>query len=414
MSIKYFFLDLSRVSWQSADKVLDLYAAHLRDEGYARTTACRKIRVIARYIAWLEKRGVALKKASMLDVRKYMDKRNPLGRQLRMDDIFTIGQFMDILRKTGMGNLQLLTPPNRQSAFDKMVTEYAEYLATERALAKISITQYKLRIEQFLKYCAARGVEELSTLCSADIVGFITKRAVSLSRDAASFLCSALRSFLRFARYKSYIEADLAASVPTVRNWATPSVQKALPRDQVVKVLACCDRQNSMGQRDYAILLLLARLGLRAGEIVSLKLEDIDWDDGFITIHGKGGNLTQMSLPVDVGEAIALYLRISRPKSRCRAMFLTVRAPFRRLAGPSVVGNIVKSALRRAGIKAQRNGAHQFRHALAIELLRSGSSLEEISEVLRHRTIRSTTVYAKVDFVSLRSMGLPWSGGAYE
>lgn len=411
MSMKYFFSDLSRVSWRPSGKCLDLYAAHLREQGYAKSTACRKLRVVARYSAWLEKRGMEPKEASMRDVQRYLSRRNLQSRFLRKDDIFTIKQFMHFLCTQGVVGSEQVTQAAEQGAVDRIVNGYAQYLEKERALAKISVTQYKLRIEQFVKYCFDRGTADLSTLNTANIVGFVTEKAARLSCDGASFICAALRSFLRYARYQGYIEADLAASVPTVPNWATPSVQKSLPRDHVLKVLACCDRQTSMGQRDYAILLLLARLGIRAGEIVSLKLEDIDWEAGCITIHGKGGNLTQMPVPPDVGEAIALYLRRSRPKSPCRAMFLTVRAPIRGLAGPSVVGDIVRSALRRADVKAQRNGAHQFRHALAIELLRSGASLEEISEVLRHRTIRSTTVYAKVDFASLRPMGLPWPGG---
>ena len=166
-----------------------------------------------------------------------------------------------------------------------------------------------------------------------------------------------------------------------------------------------------MGRRDYAILLLLARLGLRSGEVAFLELDDIDWNAGQVSVRGKGGQRTALPLPADVGEAIAAYLRHGRPRSTSRRVFLRAKRPIRGFLGPSAVGSIVRHALQRAGIEAPTTGAHQFRHGLATQMLRQGASLTEIGEVLGHRNPQTTTIYTKVDLEALRTLALPWPGG---
>jgi site-specific recombinase XerD len=237
-------------------------------------------------------------------------------------------------------------------------------------------------------------------------------RAPSLIRKQAKKMTTVLRSFLRYARYHNYIRTDLAACVPCVADWSATSIPKGLPFKDVKTVLASCNRQRAVGRRDYAILLLLARLGLRAGEVVSLTLEDIDWEHGYLTVRGKGNRSEQLPLPVDVGKAIAAYLRGGRPNSTRRHVFLRGYAPAVGFKGPAAVSTVVHHALARAGINCPRKGAHQFRHALATEMLRKGASLPEIGELLRHRHMQTTTIYAKVDLISLRKLALPWSGGA--
>jgi integrase len=175
--------------------------------------------------------------------------------------------------------------------------------------------------------------------------------------------------------------------------------------------LARIDRHTAVGRRDYAILLLLARLGLRSSEVVFLDLEDIDWKDGSLSVRGKGGRRLRLPLPADVGEAIVAYLRHGRPPSSSRRVFLRARAPLRGFLGPSAVGTIVRHALLRAGIDAPTTGAHQFRHGLATEMLRHGASLGEIGELLGHRSPETTKIYTKVDLDALRSLALPWPGG---
>jgi integrase len=199
--------------------------------------------------------------------------------------------------------------------------------------------------------------------------------------------------------------------VPTVPNWSKATLPKFLPPGAVQRVLTGCDRRTSIGRRDYAILLLLSRLGLRGGEVVALNLEDIDWECGQITIHGKGGRSAEMPLPADVGEAIAAYLRYDRRRSCSRRVFIRAMAPLTGFASSVAICFIVKKALERAGVQSPRKGAHLFRHTLACDLLRQGCSLDEIGEVLRHKSPETTAIYAKVDVTALHSLALPWPGG---
>ena len=177
------------------------------------------------------------------------------------------------------------------------------------------------------------------------------------------------------------------------------------------QLLASIDRRTAIGRRDYAILLLLARLGLRSGEVAFLELDDIDWSAGQLSVRGKGGQRTELPLPADVGKAIAAYLRHGRPRSTSRRVFLRGKAPIRGFLGQCGIGSIVRHSLQRAGIDAPTTGAHQFRHGLATEMLRQGASLSEIGEVLGHRHPQTTTIYAKVDLKALRTLALPWPGG---
>jgi integrase len=225
-------------------------------------------------------------------------------------------------------------------------------------------------------------------------------------------LVIALRSFLRYLRHQGKVATDLAACVPTVARWSFATLPKSLPAGTVQRVLDRSDRRTPIGRRDYAILFLLARLGLRACEIVALNLEDIDWEKARITIRSKGGRWAQLPLPADVGEALALYLRHGRPSSSCRRVFIRGRAPRIGFANSIAISTLVMRALERAGVDSARKGAHLFRHSLAKDMIRQGASLDEIGELLRHQSPNTTAIYAKVDLPALRPLALPWPGGA--
>jgi site-specific recombinase XerD len=294
----------------------------------------------------------------------------------------------------------------------QLQVEYGQYLCQERALVSSTVHRYVVLAREFLTDCFGTSPIDLSTLQATNITGFVQRRAATIGSRWAQLMTTALRSFLQFARYRGDLTTDLAACVPTVANWSQSTLPRALPPGQLKLVLASCDRKTAMGRRDYAILLLLARLGLRSSEIIALSLEDLDWQTGLITVRGKGGRYSQLPLPVDVGEAIANYLQTARPKTVHRRIFLRGRAPVTSFKGPQAIASLVRHALVRAGIHSQRNGAHQFRHRLASQMLRHGASLAEIGELLRHRSPQTTTIYAKVDLTSLRTLALPWPGGA--
>ena len=223
-------------------------------------------------------------------------------------------------------------------------------------------------------------------------------------------MTSAFRSFFRFLFQHGELRLDLAPSVPTVADWRLSAIPKYITPAEVARVLGSCDRQTAIGRRDYAILLLLARLGLRAGEIVALRLDDIDWRSGEILIRGKGFLHDRMPLPVDAGQALASYLRHDRPSCKTRSVFICMRAPQRRFARAATVSTIVKRALARAGLHPGFKGAHLLRHSLATSMIRSGASMGEIGEILRHRRPSTTEIYAKLDFEGLRSLAQPWPG----
>jgi site-specific recombinase XerD len=226
-------------------------------------------------------------------------------------------------------------------------------------------------------------------------------------------MLTALRSFFRFLFLRGETDRDLAGAVPPIPEWRLAEVPKYLTPEEVEQVVRVCRRDTGVGQRDHAILLLLARLGLRASEVIALDLEDVDWRAGVLKVRGKGGYHDRLPLPADVGEALATYLRHHRPPCTTRRLFIRTRAPHRGFANPSSISTIVDRALNRAGLHPDRQGAHLLRHSLATGMLRSGASLDEIGEVLRHRASSTTEIYAKVDISGLRSLALPWptSGG---
>ena len=281
----------------------------------------------------------------------------------------------------------------------------------ERALASTTLIAYTPFVSDFLTEHFGTGPVDLSSLSAADVTRFVRCRAARIHSKRVQLMTAALRSFLRFAYYRGDVHTDLAACVPAVANWSPSNLPKAFPSAQIKRVLASCNRRTAVGRRDYAILLLLARLGLRAREVTTLTLEALDWEAGGITVRGKGGHDSPMPLPPEVGEALADYLRNGRPPTASRCVFLRARAPVQSLKGSWAIACVVRGALARAGMESPRKGAHQFRHGLACQMLRRGASLAEIGEVLRHRSLQTTAIYAKVDLPALRSLALPWPGG---
>lgn len=413
MSLWLFFGDqetISRFHLHPLGKYLDDYAKWLHDRGYCWEAARVKIRNVARLSPWLKRHGIAAKDLRWHHIQDYLQMRPRKSPPFNKQDKANLKQFLLYLQTQGV----LPKPvPAESTPVEEMVVKYRDYLLKERALSHGTTSQYCRHVNRFLLESFPRLKPDLTTLRSASVTSHVQRTAAKMSKKDAKLMCCALRSFLRYARYQGYVEADLQASVPAVANWTLSSIPRALSAEVAEKVLASCDRQSPIGRRDYAVLLLLARLGLRAGEIVMLELDDIDWRAGTISIHGKGSNLSQMPLPPDVGQAIAEYLQHGRPNCSTRRVFICRKAPIRGFTRSGAVSNIVARAFHRAGFdSATRKGAHLFRHTLATGLLRTGASLPEIAEMLRHRSTACVTIYAKVDLKSLRSLALAWPGGA--
>ena len=386
------------------------FAAWTREQGYGLHSRHRKVGLAASFCRWLGQRGISARRVCAKHSTQYLRSR-ARGVQIRFCDPAALRQFLEFLRREGSIPAEKRVP-RRLTPVDRHMRNFATYLRDERVLAEVTIANYVPIVRRFLTDRFGTGRATLSQLCPKDVVRFVQRQAARLHRRTAKLMTTALRSFLHYARYRGHISCDLAAAVPCVPNWSMASIPRSIPPEAARQLLASMDRRTAVGRRDYAILLLLARLGLRASEVVSLELDDCDWAAGQLDVRGKGNQRATLPLPPEVGQAIAAYLQHGRPLSPSRRIFLQARAPIRGLVGQVVIKSIVQRAIERAGIKSPTKGAHQFRHALATQMLRGGASLTEIGEVLRHRSPQTTMIYAKVDLDALRPLALPWPGGA--
>jgi integrase/recombinase XerD len=378
-------------------------ADHLRQQGYARGNSRWRIRIAYRFAVWLVGSHIPMEDVTRAHVHRFVARYC----SVKQGDAKTLRMFFDILVEKGV--LPRQSEPVKTDA-EKAVDEFAVYLRQQRALAAGTIESYRFPVRQFLAQHFSDGRVDLSTIRPQDVINFVRHEAARKCPASVKNTTGALRSFLQYARYCGVLERDLSAAVPTVADWSLANIPRGLSCDQVHTVLAGCNRQTALGRRDYAVLLLLARLGLRAAEVAHLNLDDIEWTTSTILVHGKGGKVCRFP-PSDVGEAIAIYLSKDRPVVPSRRVFLRAPAPHTGFEATSTVGLIVKYALARAGIQTRSRGAHQFRHTLATEMLKQGASLTDIGEVLRHQKPKTTFIYAKVDFAALRPLAKPWPGG---
>ena len=290
---------------------------------------------------------------------------------------------------------------------EMLLDGYRGYLVAERRLAASTVRARVDVARQFLAPRVTGGRLDLGTLAAPDVTGFLLAQARLRTTGAVKAMASPLRCLLRFLFVAGLVPCDLAGAVPAAASPRLASLPAGADPATVAALLASCDRSRLVGQRDFAILALLARLGLRAGEVAALRLDDIDWRAGTVVIRGKGGRIDQLPLPPDVGEAVAAYLRHGRPASGCRAVFLRACGP----AGPMTahcVAMVPRSASRRAGLPVV--GAHRLRHTAATEMLRHGASLQQVAEVLRHHSEDTTAIYAKCDRAALGLVVRPWPG----
>jgi len=401
---------LSRAPEGPLAAYISAFAAFTSAQGYALCSIHRQVYLAACFSRWLKQKGVERHCITSEHTRQYFRYR-ALQVKLVQGDAAALKHLIDFLRDKGVIPVEKVSAPCLTPA-EHCARAYEQYLREARGLAKATILNYVPFIRRFLEDRFGNGTITLSDLCARDVVGFVQRQAPHLNGKRAKLMTTAMRSFLKYVRYRGEVVLDLAAAVPIVANWSMPSIPRAISANQVQQLLASIDRRTAMGRRDYAILLLLARLGLRSSEVVFLELDDIDWNAGTLSVHGKGGLRNEFPLSVEVGKAIAAYLQNGRPYTTSRRVFLRAKAPIRGFQGASGVGSLVRHSLIRAGVNAPTYGAHQFRHGLATEMLRQGASLSEIGDVLGHRHPQTTKIYTRVDLEALRTLALPWPGGA--
>jgi integrase/recombinase XerD len=292
---------------------------------------------------------------------------------------------------------------------EALVTEFGDYLASEQGLAAGTVHHHRRFACLFLTELGITGEAELAGLTAATVTSFAVSQAQRRSPGDMRSLVSALRSLLRFLHLTGRVASPLAAAVPSVPGWRFGSLPRGVSAGQVAAVLASCDRDSAVGRRDYAILMLLTRLGLRAGEVIGITLDDVDWRAGELLVVGKADQAEKLPVPADVGAALADYVRYGRARTSSRHLFITVRAPFAQLALNTSISGIVERACLRAGVEPF--GPHRLRHAVACDLLAEGASLTEIGQLLRHRSQRATAIYAKADVEALRKLARPCPSG---
>ena len=389
------------------------FVTWLGNQQYSAGYACIVARHALAFCRWSEGAGIDVEALTDNDIERFQvsraqrrSRRPETCRQERQ------ALFLLLLFLREQGHCAAAT--SHTTAVDRLVADFAQHLRRNHGLAAATVDSYTRVAGQFLIWRFGQAEVCLHDLRPGDAIAFVRQESKRMAPPAVKCVANSLRSFLRFCEFSGEVPAGLAASVPSVATWTTaPPIPKAIAAEHAQCAIDSCNQLTSLGLRDRAVLLLLARLGLRACEIIRLTLDDVDWDQAQLRIHGKGAKQSLLPLPTDVGSAIAAYLQHGRPTCGDRHLFLRSMAPVRGLLdGSDGVGSIVRYALERAKVDAPHRGSHQFRHALAAQMLRKGASLAEIGQVLRHRSPQTTSIYAKVDLDALRTVVMAWPGSA--
>ena len=385
---------------------IDGFAAWVASRGYRRSAARHKLRLASGISRWLEAAGLD---AEALDEQRFAaflraGEPPPVAR----GEAATGRQLLAYLRERGRVPAAVASEPGPA---ERIVREYERFLVDERGLGAAAIAGHLRIARSFLADRFGTRAVDLESLAARDASRFLLRRSRQVRASHAQLIATVLRSFLGYLHQRGLIAADFAGAVLSVARRRSRRSPRSLAPDQVESLLDSCDRSTEIGRRDHAILQLLARLGLRAGEVVRLTLDDLNWDEGTVTVSGKGGRREALPLPREAGEALAEYLLRGRPACATRVVFLRVQAPRRGFRSSAAICDVVRRGLARAGIDPPFKGSHLLRHSLACNMLRNGASLEDIGQILRHRHPDTTQIYARVDFEALRPLAPPWPGG---
>jgi len=378
----------------------------LLGRGYSPLSAKNLLRVTAHLSRWMDADGLSPQDLTQDRLQAFLDHRIDCGyrcwRTLR-----GIESILLPLRDQGMVPPPE-PPPEENTPLAQLLREYETYLLEDRGLAPSTILRSLRAAGRFFGDVGVCDLETVCQLSAADISGFVLRQANTMAIGSAKLMVTQLRSLLRFLHMRGLCD-DLSAAAPALAGHRLARLPKHIPWEEVQQLLDSCDLRTAVGLRDHAILLLLSRLGLRAGEVAALELGDLHWASGKILVHGKGSRHDWLPLPQDVGDAMVRYLQEARPPTTSQRLFLKCKAPFLDLSCEGVK-DVVRWASRRAHLPLR--SAHQLRHTAATQMLRAGVSLRGIAEVLRHRSLETTAIYAKVDHLALRPLARPWPGGS--
>ena len=381
------------------------FRADLVRQGYRSGSAAAQLELVADASGWLAARGLGAGDLTEVLVEQLMSARRASGRS-RLLSSRAMSPLLQYLRDLGI--VPAAKPAAPVTVVAAIVERYSAYLLAGRGLAPSTVRNYVGVATVFLSWREAMtGGLCLETLDAVAVSEFVLREARRSCVGSAKCMVTRLRALLRFLHVEGEIEYSLADAVPSVAGWRLASLVKALDARSVARLLASCDRRTRVGRRDFAIITLLSRLGLRAGEVAALRLSDVDWRAGELLVRGKGSRQERLPLPVDVGETLAGWLARGRPRRESVFVFTRVRAPYGGFSA-GAVSQIVRRACGRAGLPLV--SAHRLRHTAATEMLRAGGSLTEVGQVLRHRGRDVTSIYAKVDRLALAAVVMPWPG----
>ena len=387
------------------------FRARLDELGYASSSAGDQVRLFADLSGWLAREGLDAEGLEYEAVDRFLVARRAQGRRTHLTTR-ALGPLLVYLQDLGVAPLGSASPPSTAAA--QLLETFRRYLAQERGLAPGTVRNYVDAARLFIAGLPNPNDPDLEGLSASEVTGFVLGLARAHARGgprSAKNLGTAttgLRSLLGLLFLQGRIPLPLADAVPSPARWKGSSLPRAVDACTIAALLDGCDHTRAVGRRDFAILTLLVRLGLRAGEVAALLLDDVDWAGGDLLVRGKANRERRLPIPGDVGEAVVDYLSEGRPRSACRQVFLRALAPHVEMT-PGAVGMVVALACDRAGLP--RMGAHRLRHTAATEMLRHGAPLSEIGEVLGHARVETSAIYAKVDRTALSTLAKPWPGG---
>jgi len=388
---------------------LDGFAALLSEQGYSNQFGMQKIRVVRLLSLWMARSRLRIRQLDEQRIAHFLrTQRRALRRQRHVEH--TLHQLLRYCRRSKI--IPEPRPTRVEKPSDLLILDYQRFLTQERGLSQATLNNYLPVARRLVAKVSSKKKLGVGGLEARDIRRFILNDSAQFSPKRLQLIASALRSFLGFLHLRGQIALPLGASIPSVASWRLSELPKFLETEQVRRLVQSCDRNSPCGRRDFAALLLLARLGLRAGELVHLSLEDIDWSSGTVLIRGKSSHEDRLPLPPDAGRALASYLKNGRPRCVSRRVFIRMKAPHVGFSSSVAICDIVRRALIRTGLKPEHKGAHLLRHSLAVQMLRGGASLTQIGQILRHQLPQTTEIYAKVDLTALKAIAHPWPGGA--